>query len=66
MAQKKRFTFAAAKEKIKELEAELEAAKLDATDNIYSSVEKKWIYFYKYSALTFYGILLGILLSKLF
>ena len=66
MAPKKRFTFAMAKEKIKELEAELAAAKLDDTDNIYSTMEKKWIYFYKYSALTLYGIALGFLLAWLF
>ena len=66
MAPKKRFTFAMAKEKIKDLEAALEAAKLDAEDNIYTSKEKFWIYFYKYSALTAYGILLGVLLAKLF
>ena len=54
-----------AKEKIKALEAELDAAKLEASDNIYTSLEKKWIYFYKYSALTLYGIALGFLLAWL-
>ena len=66
MAPKKRFTFAMAKEKIKELEAQLDAAKLEASDNVYTSMEKKWIYFYKYSALTLYGIALGFFLAWLF
>ena len=60
---KKRFTFADAKEKIKELEAELakahEAAKLDDSDNIYTSHEMKYIKLYKYSAWLLY-ILIGI------
>ena len=44
---KKRFTFAMAKERIKELEEALEAANVDLTDNVVTSTELKWLRFYK-------------------
>lgn len=62
---KKRFSFADAKEKIKDLEEQLKAAQLESSDNIYTSMEKKWIYFYKYSALTFYGLIIAALILAL-
>lgn len=47
----KRFTFADAKEKIKDLESKLEGAlqdaKLNQDDNIYDSGEQKFIKFYQ-------------------
>ena len=43
----KRFTFADAKQKIKELEAALEDAKLVQNDNVYDSGEQKWIKIYQ-------------------
>ena len=59
---KKRFTFAMAKEKIKELEAALEDAKLNQDDNIYDAGEQKWIRFYKLGFLS----LLAFNLTQLF
>ena len=44
---KKRFTFADAKERIKELEASLEDALLNQDDNIYDKGEQKWIKIYQ-------------------
>ncbi len=66
----KRFTFADAKEKIKQLEAEVtdlrgilkdefESATLDDSDNVYTTQEKSWIEFYKY--FTWVTVGLGIL-----
>ena len=66
MAPKKRFTFAMAKEKIKDLEEKLEAANVKLDDNVVTTDELKWLRFYKWSALTAYGILLGFLLAWLF
>ena len=43
----KRFTFADAKQKIKELEAALEDAKLVQNDNVYDKGEQKWIKIYQ-------------------
>ncbi len=45
---KKRFTFADAKQKIADLEALLEDAKLNQDDNIYDKGEQKFIAIYKY------------------
>ena len=47
----KRFTFADAKAKIKELEDKIESLNLDTGDNIYSSSENKIIKLYKVWAL---------------
>ena len=44
----KKFTFADAKEKIKELEATLEDAKLNQDDNVYDAGEQKFIKIYQY------------------
>ena len=54
---KKRFTFADAKERIKELEASLEDALLNQDDNIYDKGEQKWIKFYQY------GFIVSVLLN---
>ena len=43
----KRFTFADAKAKIKELENKIESLNLNTEDNIYSSKENKIIKLYK-------------------
>ena len=56
MAPKKRFTFADAKEKIKELEAALEDAKLVQNDNIYDKGEQKFIKFYQYGFFALLGL----------
>ena len=58
---KKRFTFADAKEKIKELEAALEDAKLVQNDNVYDSGEQKFIKFYQVG----FFILLGLNILQL-
>lgn len=47
-APKKRFTFADAKAKIKELEAALEDAQLKQDDNVYDAGEQKFIKFYQW------------------
>ena len=60
---KKRFTFADAKERIKELEASLEDALLNQDDNIYDKGEQKWIKFYQYG---FYVLLAFNLLQLIF
>ena len=60
---KKRFTFADAKERIKELEASLEDALLNQDDNIYDQGEQKWIKFYQYG---FYVLLAFNLLQLIF
>jgi len=44
---KKRFTFAMAKEKIKELEAQIEALNVDLSDNMVTSEELKVLKLYK-------------------
>ena len=54
---KKRFTFADAKERIKELEAALEDALLNQDDNIYDAGEQKWIKIYQY------GFIVSVLLN---
>ena len=58
---KKRFTFAMAKEKIKELEAQLEALNVDLSDNIVTEKELKVLKLYKAG----FFILLGISLLHL-
>ena len=57
---KKRFTFADAKEKIKQLEAALEDATLNQDDNIYDKGEQKWIKFYQIGFIV--SVLLNIVL----
>ena len=59
----KRFTFADAKAKIKELEDKIESLNLDTGDNIYSSSENKIIKLYKVWALLgpVFGLVIGIL-----
>ena len=57
---KKRFTFADAKEKIKELEAALEDAKLVQNDNVYDAGEQKFIKIYQYGF--FASLILNIIL----
>ena len=59
----KRFTFADAKAKIKELEDKIESLNLDTGDNIYSSSENKIIKLYKVWALLgpVFGFVIGLL-----
>ena len=59
----KRFTFADAKAKIKELEDKIESLNLDTEDNIYSSSENKIIKLYKVWALLgpVFGFIVGLL-----
>ena len=59
----KRFTFADAKAKIKELEDKIESLNLDTGDNIYSSSENKIIKLYKVWALLgpMFGFVVGLL-----
>ena len=59
----KRFTFADAKAKIKELENKIESLNLDTGDNIYSSSENKIIKLYKVWALLgpVFGFIVGLL-----
>ncbi|MBR48587.1 MAG: hypothetical protein CMC59_08525 [Flavobacteriaceae bacterium] len=59
----KRFTFADAKAKIKELEDKIESLNLDTGDNIYSSSENKIIKLYKVWALLgpVFGFVVGLL-----
>ena len=59
---KKRFSFADAKEKIKELEAALEDAKLKQNDNVYDAGEQKFIKIYQWG---FFGLLLLHILRSL-
>ena len=59
----KRFTFADAKAKIKELENKIESLNLNTEDNIYSSKENKIIKLYKVWAFRgpVFGLVVGIL-----
>lgn len=59
----KRFTFADAKAKIKELEDKIESLDLNTEDNIYSSSENKIIKLYKVWALLgpVFGFVVGLL-----
>ncbi len=59
----KRFTFADAKAKIKELENKIESLNLNTEDNIYSSKENKIIKLYKVWAILgpVFGLVVGIL-----
>jgi len=59
----KRFTFADAKTKIKELEDKIESLDLNTEDNIYSSSENKIIKLYKVWALLgpVFGFVVGLL-----
>ena len=59
----KRFTFADAKAKIKDLENKLESLNLNTEDNIYSSKENKVIKLYKVWAILgpAFGIIVGLL-----
>ena len=61
---KKRFTFADAKARIKELEEQVEAFNLNTDDNVYTSEENNVIKFYKLWALIgpIVGIIVGLLL----
>lgn len=59
---KKRFTFADAKEKIKQLEEALEAANVKLDDNVVTEKELKWLKIYKGISFTLAGlVLLGLL-----
>ena len=62
MAAKKRFTFADAKTKIKELEDKLETLNVDLSDNVVTHQELKVLKVYKYVTFVLAGllILLGI------
>ena len=60
----KRFTFADAKAKIKELEDKIESLNLDTGDNIYSSSENKIINLYKVWAV--FGAVFGFVVGLLF
>ena len=55
---KKRFTFALAKEKIKELEAKIESLNVDLSDNVVTADELKVLKLYK----TAFFVLLGSIL----
>tara|TARA_X000001382_G_C3141253_1_gene169659 strand:- start:356 stop:547 length:192 start_codon:yes stop_codon:yes gene_type:complete len=59
----KRFTFADAKAKIKDLENKLESLNLNTEDNIYSSKENNIIKLYKVWAILgpVFGIIVGLL-----
>ena len=59
----KRFTFADAKAKIKDLENKLESLNLNIEDNIYSSKENKVIKLYKVWAILgpVFGIIVGLI-----
>ena len=59
---KKRFTFADAKERIKELEASLEDALLVQDNNVYDQGEQKWIKIYQWG---FYALLVLHILRSL-
>lgn len=48
---KKRFTFADAKQRIKELEEQIEALNVDTSDNVYTTEENNVIKLYKLWAL---------------
>lgn len=54
---KKRFTFADAKKRIKELEEQVEALNVDTSDNVYTTEENNVIKIYKVWALV--GPLVG-------
>lgn len=54
---KKRFTFADAKKRIKELEEQVEALNIDTSDNVYTTEENNVIKIYKVWALV--GPLVG-------
>ena len=58
MAAKKRFTFADAKMKIKELEEKLESLNVDLSDNIVTEKELKVLKVYKYVTFVLAGLLL--------
>ena len=58
MAAKKRFTFADAKAKIKELEDKLESLNVDLSDNIVTTEELKVLKVYKYVTFVLAGLLL--------
>ena len=58
MAAKKRFTFADAKMKIKELEDKLETLNVDLSDNIVTEKELKVLKVYKYVTFVLAGLLL--------
>ena len=55
---KKRFTFADAKAKIKELEDKLEVLNVDLSDNIVTAEELKVLKVYKYVTFMLAGLLL--------
>ena len=59
----KRFTFADAKAKIKDLENKLESLNLNTEDNIYSSKENNIIKLYKVWAILgpVFGVIVGLL-----
>jgi hypothetical protein len=61
---KKRFTFADAKARIKELEEQIEALDLNTDDNVYTSEENNVIKLFKVWALVgpIAGIIIGLLL----
>lgn len=61
---KKRFTFADAKARIKELEEQIEALDLNTDDNVYTSEENNVIKLFKVWAIVgpIVGIIIGLLL----
>ena len=61
---KKRFTFADAKARIKELEEQIEALNLNTDDNVYTSEENNVIKLFKVWAVVgpIVGIIIGLLL----
>ena len=63
---KKRFTFADAKAKIKELEDKLETLNVDLSDNIVTEAELKVLKIYKYVTFVLAGFILLIGVFALF
>ena len=60
---KKRFTFAMAKEKIKDLEAQIEALNVDLSDNVVTKEELKVLKLYKagFFGLLAFNLIVGVL-----
>ena len=62
----KRFTFAMAKEEIKDLKAQLEAANVKLDDNVVTQAELKWLRVYKLGFLSLFAFNVTQLLLWLF
>ena len=60
---KKRFTFAMAKEEIKDLKEQLAAANVKLNDNVVTKEELKWLKLYKFG---FFAGLIYLILNLIF